>query len=571
MPFLPPPGRPIILLLLMTSALAGLSCGKSDDQRAEVAAGGVEVKAAPGYRDTLTFINRGELGTLDPKAMSWMQDIRIAYGLWEGLYRIDPATIKPVPGAADKIDVSADKKTYTFHLRDGGRWSNGDPVTSADFAFAWQRMLQQPGQYTYLLYYIAGAKAYQDNFAADPKSGDWAAVGVKAPDPKTLVVTLANPTPFFPDLLAFPAFFPLNEKSMAAFRKVDGTTGVVTYDAAFAKPPALVGNGPYILTEWRVKVGQTLEANPYYWDAKHTRTPTIRALSVEDALLAFQQYEAGKVDWLADLSGDQAASMREQGRKDVHIFPALGTYYYVFNCKPQLPDGSNNPFADRRVRRAFAMATVRQPIVDNITRLGEPVVETLVPPDFPKYPGAKGLDFNLGEAKKLLADAGYPGGKGFPRVNILYNTEEKNHGNTAQYLAKLWRDELGVDLGLEGVEINLFRTRRNEQQYALARAGWYGDYMDVSTFTDLFSSDSENNDGRWKNAEYDKLLKRAESETDVQKRLDLLAKAEQILLDDAAIIPLYTYVNKMAYKPDVEGLHDNPRMMFMLQRIAVKK
>ncbi len=566
------PSTPVRLtLLLLTATVAatlGLSCGKSDSSADSSAGAGGSAKDA----DTLTFINRGELGTLDPKDMSWMQDIRIAYGLWEGLYRIDPATIKPIPGAAEKVDVSADKKTYTFHLRTGAKWSNGDPVTAGDFAFAWKRMLTPPaGQYTYLLFYIKGAKGYLDALPKDPKSADWSKVGIKVKDDQTLVVTLKNPTPFFPDVLAFPAAFPLNQKSMAAFARTDETTGIVTYDASFAKPPALVGNGPYVLADWRVRVGQTLVKNPNYWDAAHTRTNTIRSLSVEDPLLAFQQYESGQVDWLADLGGDQAASMRAQDRKDAHIFPALGTYYYVFNCKPTLPDGQKNPFADKRVRQAFAMAVKKQPIVDNITRLGEPVRDYLVPPDFPGYPKAKGIDFNLDKARQLLADAGYPGGAGFPQVNLLYNTEEKNHGDIAQYLSKLWGDELGVKLGLEGVEINQFRQRRQKTDFALARAGWYGDYNDVSTFTDLFSSDSENNDGRWKSADYDELLAAAEIEPDAQKRLGLLSKAEQILLDDAAIIPLYGYVNKMAYHANVEGITDNARMTFMLQAIAVRK
>ena len=549
--------------LLILPCLIGLSCGKSDES--------TTAESAAGYRDTLTFVNRAELGTLDPKEMSWMQDIRIAYGLWEGLYRIDPVTIKPIPGMAVRTDISADKKTYTFHLRDGAKWSNGDPVTAGDFAFAWKRMLTPPaGQYTYLLFYVKGAKEYLDAVSADPKSADWSTVGVKVQDPKTLMVTLNNPTPFFPDVLAFPAAFPLNEKSMAAFRRTDEKTGLVSYDSGFAKPPQLIGNGPYLLTDWRVKVGQTLEKNPNYWNAAKTRTQTIRSVSIEDPLLAFQQYESGQIDWLADLGGDQAASMREQGRKDAHIFPALGTYYYVFNCQPTLPDGQKNPFADRRVRLAFTMAAKKKPIVENITRLGEPVRDYLVPPDFPGYPKAKGIDFDLQKAKQLLADAGYPGGAGFPQVSLLYNTEEKAHGDIAQYLAKLWGDELGVKLGLEGVEINQFRQRRMKTDFALARGGWYGDYNDVSTFTDLFRSDSENNDGRWKSAEYDKLLAQAEVEPDAQKRLDILSKAEQILLDDAGILPLYGYVNKMAYHANVEGITDNPRNTFMLQAIAVK-
>src|SRR5262249_24058018 len=153
-----------------------------------------------------------------------------------GLYALDPDTLDPIPGAAEKIDISDDKLTYTFHLRPDGRWSNGDPVTSADFVFAWRRMLEEPGDYTYLLFYIHGAREYSDAFAKDSKAVDWKSVGVKAPDDKTLVVTLDNPTPFFPDIAAFPPMFPLNERSLEKFKQVDKATGKVTYDAAFTQP-----------------------------------------------------------------------------------------------------------------------------------------------------------------------------------------------------------------------------------------------------------------------------------------------------------------------------------------------
>ena len=516
------------------------------------------------------FINRGEINTLDPNRMSWMQDIRIGYALWEGLYALDPETLEPVPGAADRIDVAPDKTAYTFHLRDGGKWSNGDPVTSSDFLFAWRRMLQEPGDYTYLFYYIKGAEAYEKSFAADPKSADFKTVGIETPDAATLVVHLTHPVTFFADLCAFPSFFPLNEKSMQPFKQSD-PSGKSTYAGEFTRPPNLVTNGPFKLVSWTLRVGQRMEANPFYWDAKNVKTKSIEAVSVDDNLLAYQKYDQGDVDWLAEPSGEIAAEMKKAGRPDIHIFPSFGTYFYSINCQPKLSGGRTNPMADTRVRRALAMAIDKQPIVDNVTRLGEPITSQYIPAaSFPKYKAPAGLQKDISKAKQLLADAGFPGGKGFPKLNLLYNTEG-DHKPIAEYVRKQWADNLGINIELEGVEIKQFSQRLHNKDYDIARASWYGDYNDISTFTDKFKSESLNNDAGWVNAKYDELLKQADVESDVQKRFDILAQAEGILLDEAPLIPLYHYVNKYAFRDNVKGIPLNARNMVVFKNVTASR
>ncbi len=512
------------------------------------------------------FINRGELNTLDPNRMSWMQDIRIGYALWEGLYALDPDSLDPTPGAAAKIDVSDDKTVYTFHLREGGKWSNGDAVTSADFVFAWRRMLQEPGDYTYLFYYIKGAQNYEKAFAADPAKADFKTVGVEAPDPSTLVVRLTHPVTFFPDLCAFPPFFPLNEKSMEPFKQA-GPSGRTTYGGEFTRPPNLVTNGPFKLVNWTLKVGQRLEANPFYWDAKNVKVKSIEAVSVDDNLLAYQKYDQNEVDWLAEPTGEIASEMKKAGRKDIHIFPSFGTYFYSINCQAKLPGGRLNPMADVRVRQALAMSIDKQPIVDNVTRLGEPITSQYVPASsFPTYKAPEGLPKDIAKAKQLLAEAGYPDGKGFPKLTLLFNTEG-DHKPIAEYIRKQWADNLGVNIELEGVEIKQFSQRLHNKDYDIARASWYGDYNDVSTFTDKFKSESLNNDAGWVNPKYDELLRQADLETDVQKRLDILAKAEGMLLNEAPLIPLYHYVNKYAFRDNVKGIPLNPRNMVVFKKI----
>ncbi len=520
-----------------------------------------------GRKAGFTFINRGEVNTLDPNRMSWVQDIRIGYALWEGLYALDPDTLDPTPGAAEKIDVSAGKTVYTFHLRADGKWSNGEPVTSADFVFAWRRMLQEPGDYTYLFYYINGAQAYEKAYTADPKTADFKTVGIEAPDANTLVVKLAHPVTFFADLCAFPTFFPLNEKSMEKFKQTD-PAGRSTYAGEFIRPPNLITNGPYKLTSWTLKVGQRMDANPFYWDAKNVKCKAIEAVSVEDPLLAYQKYDQGEVDWLAEPTGEIASEMKKAGRKDIHIFPSFGTYFYSINCQPKLPGGRVNPMADARVRQALAMSIDKQPIVDNVTRLGEPITSQYVPASsFPTYKAPPGLPKDFAKAKELLAAAGYPEGKGFPKLTLLYNTEG-DHKPIAEYVRKQWADNLGINVELEGVEIKQFSQRLHNKDYDIARASWYGDYPDISTFTDKFKSDSLNNDAGWVNPQFDELLKKAEFEGDVQKRLDILAKAEDILLQEAPLIPLYHYVNKYAFRDNVQGIPLNARNMVVFKKVT---
>lgn len=514
------------------------------------------------------FVNRGDIGTLDPKRMSWMQDIRIGYALWEGLYALDPDTLNPIPGAAEKIDISDDKLTYTFHMRANGKWSNGDPVTSRDFLFTWRRMLEDPGDYTYLFFYIKGARAYSEGFEKSPSSVQFDSVGIKAPDEKTLVVTLDNPTPFFPDIVAFAPMFPLNEKSLANFKRVDEKTGKTTYDSGFTQPPLLVTNGPYMLTRWQLKVAQTLTKNPHYWDAANVISKTIESQVYEDPLLAFEKYDKGQVDWLADTTGDIAAQLRDAGRKDVRVFDSFGTYFYSINCQPTLPGGRKNPMADVRVRQALAMSIDKSPVVKNVTKLGEKITGVYIPPAFPAYKQPKGLPYDVEKAKSLLAEAGYPGGQGFPSVKLMFNTDFNDHKLIAEIISRQWNRALGINIELDGMEINQHRTRLNGKDYDIARASWFGDYNDVSTFTDKYLSDSLNNDSAWKNPEYDRLLAAAVKEPDAQKRLDMLSQAEQILVDEVPIIPIFHYVNKYVMRDNVKGVPLNARNMVIFKKVT---
>ncbi len=513
--------------------------------------------SAAQQRPDFSFINRGDIGTLDPNRMSWMQDIRVGYAIWEGLYSLDPVTLNPVPGAAESTDITPDKTIYTFHLRPNGKWSNGDPVTSANFVFAWRRMLEEPGDYTYLLFNIKGAKDYSENIAAD-KPADWSAVGIEPIDALTLRVTLNHPVAYFPDLCAFPPFFPLNERSMQPFARRDEKTNRVIYEKNFTRPPSLVGNGPYRLISWEFKRSLRFGLNPFYWDRDHVKSKVIECVSAEDPLAMFLKYDSGAAHWQSDVTGDIAAELYRVHRPDLHVFPGFGTYFYSINCQPKLPDGRINPLADVRVRQALSMAIDRQSIVDTITRMGERPALNYVPPGiFADYRSPPGLGADIERAKKLLADAGYPGGQGFPRLSLLYNNES-NHGDIAQNVRRQWIDRLGVEFTAEPLEIKTFRERLHKKDYAIARASWFGDYNDPSTFTDKYLSFSENNDSDWKSPRYDSLCAQAELEPDPQKRLRLLEQAELLVDTELPIIPIYYYVGAYLFRDNVKGIPLNP-------------
>jgi len=529
-----------------------------------------------------TFINRGEVNTLDTNRMSWLQDIRIAYALWEGLYTLQSdhgtaAGLKTVPGAAERIDLSDDKTTYTFHLRPQARWSNGDPVVAGDFIFAWKRMLQEPADYTYLLFYLHGAKQYSEAFEAWASARqqqlampapDFKQVGVTACDALTLRVQLDYPVTFFPDLCAFPPFFPLHEPSMRPFAEAEDS-GHTNYKSAFMRPPNLVSNGPFRLAEWQFHRKMRLVANQYYWDRGQVKSQVIDQLSSEDPQTSFLAYETGGADWLAEVTGDTAFGLAQRGRKDLHVFGAFGTYFYTFNCNAMLPDGSPNPFADVRVRQAFAMALDKRFIVNQITRMGERTTTQYVPPGvLAGYQSPAGLAFDPKAARRLLAEAGYPDGAGFPHFSLLFNNEGQ-HAKIAEYAIKQWADNLQLgDRGtLAGVEINTFRQYLHNKNYTMARANWFGDYYDVSTFTDKYRSYSDNNDSDWKNPEYDHLCESAEREGDADKRLAMLSRAEAILLKECPILPVYNHVNAYLFRANVHGVSLNPRNMALLKEV----
>ncbi len=515
-------------------------------------------------RADFVFINQGSAGSLDPNRMSWLQDIRLGYALWEGLYTPDVNTLGAVPGAASGVEITPDGLQYTFHLRPDARWSNGQSVTSGDFIFAWRRMMRVSGNYSYLFNIIAGAKEYSAKIAAS-QSADFSLVGLRVLDDRTLRVTLDHPLAYFLDLCALPAFFPLHEPSMRPF--FDSTSG--DFNKLFTRPPHLVTNGAFFLSDWQFKRHLRLQANPYYWDQTAVGCRSIQMQEGEDKLWAFLSYDSGGADWLADASGEIGAQLWRQQRPDLHVFPGFGTYFYSINCGATFADGRTNPLADRRVRQALSLAIDRAVIVQTVTRMGEPQAFSYIPPAaFVNYRPPPGLGYDPARARRLLAEAGYPDGRGFPTLTLIFNNEF-HHKDVAEVVQEQWRKNLGVYFELEGQEVKVFRQRLHGKDYAIARASWFGDYNDPSTFMDKYLSGSDNNDAGWKDAEYDRLCAQAERSTDQSQRMRLFYQAEERLLESQPIIPLYHYVNAQLFRSNVTGIPLQPRNLIQLKSVHV--
>lgn len=553
---------------LAAAALLCLTLSCSKDDTASTASA-----ADSDAGNVLRFINRGDIITLDLNQMSYLQDFRITYGIREGLYTYEPQTLAPLPALCVDEQISEDQRTWRFGLRRDAVWSNGDPVTAHDFVFSWRHMLESPGEYTYLFYYIEGAEAYEKAYA-DGSAVDFnTQVGIRAVDDHTLEVRLANPVLFLRDLLAFPPFYPRHEKSMAPFREVNAETGKVSYRAEYTRPPQVVTNGPFMLTEWEFNRRLVLTRSPTYWDRDNVRLDQVVMVVNNDPLSAFQMYEQGEVDWVADVAPDIAEGLRKRGRSDLRICPAFGTAFLTVNCAERVPGYDfANPLADMRVRQALHKAIDRKALVETVTRMGEPPALSYVPPDMiPGYSVAPGLPESVPDAKRLLAEAGYPDGKGFPRLTLLYNTSSPVRRDLCQFLRSQWQRNLGIEVEIQGQELKSYRTSVTTKQYLLAAAAWYGDYTDVSTFTDKYHSKALNNDSNWGPPEYDALLLQASQEIDPARRHELLRQAEAMINEQLPIIPLYNYVNYMLFRDNVKGLYMNPKVLTVFKPVYVER
>lgn len=514
-------------------------------------------------RADLIFINRGDLITLDLNQMSYMQDMRISMAIREGLYTYDAETLDPIPALAQAAEQSADKKTWTFKLRPDAKWSDGTPVTADDFVFSWNLLLESPGEYTSLLYYVVNAEAYEKSYREQDGKVKPTDVGWRAVDANTLEVKLVNPVAFFPDLMAFPTYAPRHKASMEKFRKIDDK-GRASYDDAYTRAENVVLNGPFVFEAWKPGQFVRLKKNEQYWDRATVKLNTVEMIVNNDPQSAFTQYDRKNVDWLADPSPDLAQDMLREKRPDLHTGRAFGTAFLTVNCAPSVPGVVDvNPLADLRVRQALAMTIDKPAICETITQMGETPADRYMPDGFFKgYASEPTVGRDVARAKQLLAEAGYPDGRGFPKIAITYNSESPVRPRYAEFMREGWRKDLGITVDLNPLELKTYRNEITTKRYTLGCVGWFGDYFDVSTFTDKYRSTSQNNDSNWGPPAYDALLDKAAAEPDEAQRFKLLGEAETMIHRELPIIPLYVEMNKMCWRDEeVGGLSVNAKNM----------
>ena len=490
-------------------------------------------KVEPPEGNVFRFNNGAEPEYLDPALMSGQPDGRIARLLFEGLTVNDPQSLQPMPGAAERWEISPDQVTYTFYLRKEAVWSDGRPVTAHDFVYSWTRALdpETASSYANILYYIENAERYNQGQLEDPSQ-----LGLRALDGYTLQVKLQQPTPFFMYLTSFYTYMPVPEHV------------VEKHGPRWTAPDQVVGNGPFLLVEHRANAKMEFVPNPRYWDADSVRLERVIAYAVDDLHTSANMYESGMIDWVPSgyFPAEYVTYMR--GRfQDLETTPFLTIYYYSLNTtRPAL----NN----RLVRQALAMALDRQAITDDLLRGGQIPTAHFVPVGFDDYQSPPGPEYDPEQAARLLAEAGYPNGEDFPVLNILFNSLE-SHKKIAEAIQQMWAENLNIQVTVRNEEWASYLKSMDNMDYDIARRGWIADYPDPSTFTDLMEGDNGNNSTGWKNSLYDSFLRLARLEIDPSRRMHVLQQAEAVLLEDLPVLPIYTYVSNSLIKPYVRGLY----------------
>lgn len=481
-----------------------------------------------------------DISELDPQLSTVANDYAALHALFEGLVSEDPVDLHPVPAVAEHWNISPDGQRYTFFLRPSAKWSNGDPVTANDFVSSFKRILTPSlgARYAYLLFIIEQAEPFSKG-----KIADFAQVGVTAIDDQTLQIRLEHPSPTFLSLLTLAPFMPVHLPTIAKHGPIADRGNPWT------KPGSLVSNGPFVLKEWNLNQQMTLAKSPTYWDAATVRLKEIRLHPGESRDAEERAFRSGQLHLTESLPPSKIDTWRADPTHRLRIDAYLGTEFYRINV--------NRPFLnDRRVRRALALAVDRDAIVTKILRGDQNPAHAFTPPETAGYTATAQIPTDFNAARALLIEAGYPGGKGAPQIDLRFNTSE-SHRAVAEAIQEMWRRELGLDVRLANQENNSLLAARTSGDFQILRSPWIGDTVDPLTFLGIWTSDSGNNYTGWKNPLFDQLLFEAARTSDASTRNALFQKAEALLLDEAPLIPIYHYNHVFLIQPSVKGWHAN--------------
>lgn len=518
------------LIFLFFSILALSACGPK------------ETRVEQGNRlSEFHAANGSEPQSLDPQVSTGVPENNILMAMFEGLVSSHPEKLTPVPGIAERWEISDDGLIYTFHIREDARWSDGAPLTAEDYHWSWKRSLdpKMGNEYAYMLFAIKNAEPYGTG-----KIRDFSQVGVRVIDTHTLEVELENPTPYFLQLLDHHSLYAVPKQSILAHGEM------IDRYSDWTRPGNMVSSGPFRLAEWKIYHYVKLEKNPHYWDADNVKLNAIYFYPIEHYSTEERMFRVGQVHKTYQIPLDKIPEYRKNHADLLRLEPYLGTYYYQFNL-------TRKPFDDVRVRKALALAIDRDAIVNSVMFESVDPGLTLTPPGVAGYEPPVLVGFDPEQAKQLLAEAGFPNGEGFPKVELLYNTNE-SHRKIAVAVQQMWKKYLNVDIDLVNQEWKVYIDSRNRLQYDIARAGWIGDVVDPMNFLDLGLSSNGNNRSGYKRPEYDNfILNKIPQSQSLEERNQNFYEAETMIMTDLPFVPIYTYKTKYLLDPSVKGFHSN--------------
>lgn len=527
------------LVFSMSFALAACGGGKEEGASKDDGENTDTTSNGDAVEQVLNVNIREEPPSLHPGTSSDTTSSSVLDQVFEGLTRLNQEGVAE-EAMAEEIDISEDGLTYTFKIREGATWTNGDPVTAGDFEFAWKWVLDPENadtDYAYQLYPIKGAEDAKENGASLDD------VGITVEDDQTLVVELEQPVDYFLDLTAFHTYYPLNKNVVEGNDKwaLDASDDYVT-------------NGPFKLVSWDHKDKIVIEKNEDYWDADTVKLETVNMHMIMEEDTELQMYENGDLDWAGDPIGAiplaAIPTMKDSG--ELEISDRAGLYYYTFNNDVE-------PFNNVNIRKAFALAIDRKGMVENITQREEKPAMALVPPSmFPENETGYFTDNDVEQAKEYL-DKGLEelGLDELPPLTLKYNTLEA-HQMIAQAVQDMWKQNLGVEVELANEEWGVYLDSLGEGDYQVGRIGWIADFNDAINFLEIFETVGGNNYTNWENEDYQALLKASRAELDPDKRQAILKEAEELFMEHMPISPIYFYTNAYAHKETVKDIVVSP-------------
>jgi len=533
------PAGPLVLALACALALSG-GCARSPAPGAPAAHEAVLVRGGGPDPDSL-----------DPQKARGFEAQSMLRDLCEGLTTLDRQAAV-APGVATRWSASADGLTWRFELRPTARWSNGDPVTAADFVAALRRLVDPATGSGYAQYVDVIANA--SDIVAGRKPPD--ALGVAAPDAATLVISLATAAPYLPTLLSHPSTCPVHRPTLAA------------HPDGFARPGLMLSDGAFVLSEW-VQGGYVLaRRNRYYWNDAATRLDAVKYLLIPDENAELARYRSGELQVTFVVPRGQFDWIRANLGAELHIAPQLTTYYYGYNLR-------RAPFKDAaKLRRALSLVIDREKLATLVLRVGELPAYGWVPPGVDHY-ASQSFDYRgvpmpqrIAEAQRLYREAGYS--RQHPLAfELRYNAGEV-HTKLALAIASMWKEALGAEVRLTQVEFKSLLQDIDRGDVDMFRSSWVGDYNDAYTFAQYLKSDFGVNLPRYSSPRYDALLAQAQHQPDPDARAGLLEEAERTALADHPLIPIYFYVNKHLVKPEVQGWYDNVMNVVYSKDLALR-